>query len=136
MKTSAKTSSKTLANGSIDRITIGKEFTFDAAHLLPEYPGKCAKLHGHTYKLTIRLSGKIDPKSGFVLDFSSFGDFIKASILSDLDHTYLNDLLSNPTAEFLALWIRMKLEEYLWNFPSVQVEKITLYETPNSFVEV
>ena len=45
-----------------------KEFEFDAAHYLPEYNGKCERLHGHTYKLVVKVEGTPD-KEGMVIDF-------------------------------------------------------------------
>ena len=46
-----------------------KEFEFDAAHYLPSYNGKCEHLHGHTYKLVVKVDGRPDME-GMVLDFS------------------------------------------------------------------
>ena len=95
---------------------IWKEFTFDAAHVLPNVPEghKCRRLHGHTYRVRIYVSGEPDDRVGWVMDF---GD-IKAAfepILDRLDHYYLNDIegLENPTAEVLARWIWQRLEPRL-----------------------
>jgi 6-pyruvoyltetrahydropterin/6-carboxytetrahydropterin synthase len=95
---------------------IWKEFTFDAAHVLPNVPEghKCRRLHGHTYRVRVYVSGEPDDRVGWVMDF---GD-IKAAfepILDRLDHYYLNDIegLENPTAEALARWIWQRLEPRL-----------------------
>ena len=56
-----------------------KEFEFDAAHYLPEYHGKCEKLHGHTYKLVVKLEGQPDAE-GMVMDFLVFSGYIGISI--------------------------------------------------------
>ena len=95
---------------------IWKEFTFDAAHVLPNVPEghKCRRLHGHTYRVRVYVSGEPDDRVGWVMDF---GD-IKAAfepILDRLDHYYLNDIegLENPTAEVLARWIWQRLEPRL-----------------------
>ena len=87
---------------------IYKEFTFEAAHRLPHAPPghKCARLHGHSFRVSVHVRGPIDPRAGWVMDF---GD-IKAAFrpLHDaLDHRYLNEIagLENPTSEVLAMWI-------------------------------
>ena len=106
---------------------IWKEFTFDAAHVLPNVPEghKCRRLHGHTYRVRIYVSGEPDDRVGWVMDF---GD-IKAAfepILDRLDHYYLNDIegLENPTAEVLARWIWQRLELRL-----PMLSRIEIHET-------
>jgi 6-pyruvoyltetrahydropterin/6-carboxytetrahydropterin synthase len=87
---------------------IFREFTFEAAHRLPRVPAdhKCARLHGHSYRVEVHVRGPVDPEAGWVLDFAD----IKAAFapLHDvLDHHYLNEVdgLDNPTSENLARWI-------------------------------
>ena len=84
------------------------EFTFEAAHLLPNVPEghKCRRLHGHSYRARVWVEGDLDPELGWVLDFA---DLKKAfePIRKQLDHYYLNEIdgLANPTAENIARWI-------------------------------
>lgn len=92
---------------------IFREFTFEAAHRLPQVPEghKCARLHGHSYRLEVHVRGDVDPVSGMVMDFAD----IKAAFkpLEDkLDHYYLNEVegLENPTSENLARWVWKHLE--------------------------
>lgn len=87
---------------------IFKEFTFEAAHRLPNVPEghKCARLHGHSFRVELHVGGRVGPASGWVLDF----DEIKRAfqpVLAQLDHRYLNEIegLANPTSEHLARWI-------------------------------
>jgi 6-pyruvoyltetrahydropterin/6-carboxytetrahydropterin synthase len=87
---------------------IFREFTFEAAHRLPNVPGghKCARLHGHSYRVEIHVEGPVGPEDGWVMDFAE----IKAAwapLDDQLDHRYLNDVdgLANPTSENLARWI-------------------------------
>ncbi len=87
---------------------IFKIFTLEAAHRLPHVPPghKCARLHGHSFRVEIHVSGDIDPQTGWVMDFAE----IKAAfqpLYDQLDHHYLNDIegLDNPTSERLAVWI-------------------------------
>ena len=89
-----------------------REFGFEAAHRLPNVPDghKCRRLHGHSYRVEVRVRGDVDPVSGMVIDFAE----IKAAFapLDDqLDHRYLNEVdgLENPTAENLARWIWTRL---------------------------
>ena len=91
---------------------LSKVFYFDAAHLLPDYPGKCAQLHGHTYRLEVTIEGELDEK-GIVLDFALLGKTIKHEVLLSLDHTNLNELLPYPTCEQIALFIWQKLSPQL-----------------------
>ena len=60
-----------------------KEFEFDAAHYLPEYNGKCERLHGHTYKLVVKVEGTPD-KEGMVIDFIRLKNIVKEEVLSSL----------------------------------------------------
>ena len=83
-------------------------FTIEAAHRLPNVPvgHKCSRLHGHSFRIELHLSGDVDVHTGWVMDFA---DVKKAfqPIYDQLDHHYLNDIagLENPTSENLARWI-------------------------------
>ena len=87
---------------------IFKEFIFESAHRLPNVPAghKCGRLHGHSFKVELHVSGDPDPTTGWIMDFA---DIKKAfgPIYDRLDHNYLNEIegLSNPTSEVLAQWI-------------------------------
>jgi 6-pyruvoyltetrahydropterin/6-carboxytetrahydropterin synthase len=91
---------------------IFKEFTIEAAHRLPNVPEnhKCSRLHGHSFKIAIYVSGAVGAESGWVMDFA---DIKKAfqPLYDRLDHNYLNEIegLENPTSENLAGWIWDKL---------------------------
>jgi len=109
---------------------IFKEITFEAAHRLPNVPPehKCARLHGHSYRVTIHVRGPLHPSAGWVMDFvdikSAFDPLFK-----ELDHRCLNDVagLANPTSENLARWIWDRLQPSLPNLC-----KIVVHETCNS----
>lgn len=73
---------------------VTKEFTFDSAHQLVGHDGKCANVHGHTYRLEIALRGKVvdkegHPKEGFVIDFSDLKKVAKDLIVDKLDHAFI-----------------------------------------------
>ena len=87
---------------------IFKVFTVEAAHRLPHVPEghKCARLHGHSFRIELHLSGPVHPQAGWVMDFADVKAAFKP-IYERLDHHYLNDSpgLENPTSEQLAKWI-------------------------------
>ncbi|MFJ8940020.1 6-carboxytetrahydropterin synthase QueD [Streptomyces sp. NPDC102365] len=95
---------------------IFREFTFEAAHRLPKVPEghKCARLHGHSYKVIVHVEAPVDPEAGWVMDF---GDVKRAfkPLEAQLDHYYLNEIegLGNPTSEVLARWIWERLQPTL-----------------------
>lgn len=88
---------------------IKRNFSFDAAHRLECYHGKCERLHGHTYSFSLTVEGKPDAE-GMVMDFVELKRLAEASVLSKLDHAYLNELIPQPTAENIALWIWKSIE--------------------------
>lgn len=89
-----------------------KEFDFDAAHYLPAYNGKCEHLHGHTYKLVVKVEGMPDHE-GMVIDFIKLKNLVKEQVLVHLDHACLNDVLPVPSAENISVWVWNKLEGLL-----------------------
>lgn len=86
---------------------ISCEFHYDSAHRLPHVPEghKCARLHGHTYVLTVTVDGPVRD-DGFVCDFADIKQAIEP-LLHQLDHRYLNDIsgLNNPTVEIQLEWL-------------------------------
>ena len=109
---------------------IFKVFTIEAAHRLPHVPEghKCARLHGHSFRIEVHMCGEPDPELGWVMDFAD----VKAAfapIFEQLDHHYLNEVpgLDNPTSERLAVWIWDALKPAL---PALS--KIVVHETCNS----
>ena len=111
---------------------IYKQFSFDSAHFLPQVPEghKCKRLHGHTYHLTVFVTGEVREKEGWVMDY---GDLKMAAgpVVGLLDHHLLNEIegLENPTAEVLSIWIWNKIKPLL-----PQLSRIELKETPTSGV--
>lgn len=121
------------------RVLVSKEFTFDAAHHLHNYEGKCKNLHGHMYRVVLGVSGYTDER-GLVIDFGDIKEIWKQKIEVHLDHRYLNETLPpmNTTAENIVVWIYEKLVEALQEeqrFKGARVEFIRLYETPTSYAE-
>jgi 6-pyruvoyltetrahydropterin/6-carboxytetrahydropterin synthase len=87
---------------------IFKEFTIEAAHRLPNVPAghKCARLHGHSFKIEIHVSGTVQEPAGWVIDFADIKTAFQEHF-DALDHHYLNEIpgLENPTSERFARWI-------------------------------
>jgi 6-pyruvoyltetrahydropterin/6-carboxytetrahydropterin synthase len=122
------------------RVLVNKEFTFDAAHHLHCYEGKCKNLHGHTYKVIFGISGFVDD-IGLVIDFGDIKEIWKEKIEIYLDHRYLNEMLPpmNTTAENMVVWIFEQMENALKDETNpaqdIRVEFVRLYETPTSYAE-
>jgi len=108
-------------------VKLVQEFRFEAAHLLPKIPAghKCARLHGHSFKIEVSIAGPVGEETGWFLDYSVIHD-AWAPLHAQLDHNYLNDVpgLENPTSELLARWIWTRLLPAL---PSIA--RITVFET-------
>jgi 6-pyruvoyltetrahydropterin/6-carboxytetrahydropterin synthase len=124
------------------RVMVSKEFTFDAAHHLHEYEGKCKNLHGHTYRAVFGISGYVD-EIGMMLDFGDIKDIWKEKIETYLDHRYINEMLPpmNTTAENMVVWLFEQMERELQerNIKGNQefrVEFVRLFETPTSYAEM
>jgi 6-pyruvoyltetrahydropterin/6-carboxytetrahydropterin synthase len=97
-------------------VEIFREFTFEAAHRLPNVPEghKCARLHGHSYRVEVHVSGEVGAISGWVMDFAEIKQ-AAAPAVEQLDHNYLNEVpgLENPTSEVLARWIWDRVADQL-----------------------
>ncbi len=111
-----------------------KEFTFDAAHRLDRYRGKCEALHGHTYRLAVTLEGHRDDDD-MVFDFTELKKVVTAKVLDRLDHAYLNDIMDQPTAENIALWVWDELDGEV-NRPNCKLHTVQVWETATSSVIV
>ncbi|MBO0359303.1 6-carboxytetrahydropterin synthase [Hymenobacter sp. BT186] len=130
-------------------VTVCRKEHFNAAHRLhnPAWSdelnqrvfGKCNNphYHGHNYELIVRLTGEINPETGYVYDMKLLSDLIKREILDTFDHRNLNldteefrEL--NPTAENISVVIWNRLRQHLDAHLTLSV---TLYETERNFVE-
>jgi 6-pyruvoyltetrahydropterin/6-carboxytetrahydropterin synthase len=113
--------------------TIFREFTFEAAHRLPNVPHghKCATLHGHSYKVRIEIEGELDPQAGWFCDWADI-DCWWNHVYTTLDHRTLNEIpgLENPTCEHLAAWLWEKLIKV-----SRGLKRIVINEGPRGGVE-
>ena len=107
-------------------MNVFKTFIFEAARSLPDLPDghPCKNIHGHSFKITITVTGSVDERSGFVMDFGDI-DEIFNPLLSKLDHSYLNDIegLENPSSENLCLWIWERLVPSLPELSQIEIKE-------------
>lgn len=105
---------------------IYKAFSIEAAHRLPNLPEdhKCYRLHGHSFKIEVHVTGEVDQNTGWIMDFADISAAFKP-LFERLDHHYLNEIegLENPTSENLARWIWRQLQPALPLLSSVVVKE-------------
>lgn len=75
---------------------ISKRFTFEASHVLPKHPGKCSRLHGHSWNLTVTVEGPIEQSSGFVMDYADLKRIVQEKIILCVDHEHLGSFDLKP----------------------------------------
>lgn len=106
---------------------IFKSFTLESAHRLPNVPAghKCARVHGHAFRVEVHVRGAVDPHTGWVQDFAEIKTAFEP-LFERLDHNYLNDVpgLENPTSENLAKWVWERLQPAL-----PLLSKVVVHET-------
>jgi 6-pyruvoyltetrahydropterin/6-carboxytetrahydropterin synthase len=110
--------------------SLTKTIGFESAHFLPTFPQdhKCRRMHGHSFRVDVTITGKVDPDAGYLMDFGELSALLRP-IVDRLDHRVLNDIpgLENPTAELVA--------KYLWDALSPDLpllEKVLVRETCTS----
>lgn len=117
-----------------------KTFHFEAAHQLPDHKGKCARLHGHSYRLEVTLRGPIrnmpgQSEHGMVMDFADVSQCVRSAVLERLDHYNLNEVTGiYTTAENLVHWIWDRLIES--GLPETLLYRVRLWETETGYVEI
>ena len=109
------------------RVELTKEYGFEAAHRLPHVPAdhKCARVHGHSYRIAITVEGEVDPAMGWLLDFGTITARVEPMLRTELDHRTLNDVpgLENPTAEVLCGWLWERLAPHLPGLSAITVHE-------------
>lgn len=116
-----------------------KEFEFEAAHHLLNYEGACARVHGHTYKLQVTVSGEVytsgllQATDHMVLDFKELKKIVEDRIIRTHDHADLNELYPNPTAEVMVVKMFLDISDALPR--DTHLESVKLWETSTSFAE-
>jgi 6-pyruvoyltetrahydropterin/6-carboxytetrahydropterin synthase len=104
-------------------IRVKRSFAFEASHVLPRHPGKCKKLHGHSFRLTVTVEAPVDPGTGMAVDFGDLKRVVEREVTGRLDHTHLNELMDDPTAENLAVWSWGRLVELLPGLVEIELHE-------------
>ncbi len=90
------------------KFELKQQFRIESARFLPNLPDShpCHRMHGHSFSITLRLIGPLDPKVGWVRDYHQI-ELLMKPLLGKLDHHILNEVpgLENPTSELLCKWI-------------------------------
>jgi 6-pyruvoyltetrahydropterin/6-carboxytetrahydropterin synthase len=112
------------------RTEISRSYQIEAAHRLPHVPAghKCARLHGHSFEITLHVTGELDPTLGWIVDFADI-DRAFEPLFAQLDHNYLNEVpgLDNPTSEVLARWVLERVR-----LPSGRLHAVSIAENCSS----
>jgi 6-pyruvoyltetrahydropterin/6-carboxytetrahydropterin synthase len=107
-------------------LSISRTFAFESAHYLPNVPDghKCGRLHGHSYEVTVHITGPVGATTGWIMDFGDVAALVDPVVRS-LDHRTLNDIpgLANPTSENLAVWFWTKLADGLPGLSTIEVSE-------------
>lgn len=124
---------------------IGKTYSFDAAHQLPNHDGKCARRHGHTYQVEVEVEGPIEAtkgvsSEGMVLDYGALDAWWKTYLEPELDHRDLNETIGPEigptTAENIAAWLLRRFHQLTPEDVPWRVIAVTVRETPKTFARV
>lgn len=110
---------------------------FSASHVIPGHPGKCARLHGHNWKVEVSIQARQLDSLGMAIDFAEV-KLATHTLIEELDHRHLNDIppfdALSPTAENIAAWLYQRLATSI-NTDAVTVSAVTLWETDRSRVQ-
>ncbi|MBN1289349.1 MAG: 6-carboxytetrahydropterin synthase QueD [Actinobacteria bacterium] len=117
------------------RISVKREF--DAAHRLEDHPGKCSRLHGHTWTVEAVLRNTDIDEGGFVLDFGDAGAMLE-EVVSRFDHGYLNEIPPftslPPTAENISRILFDQLTGRVESLPGGTIlESVKVWESSNNW---
>jgi 6-pyruvoyltetrahydropterin/6-carboxytetrahydropterin synthase len=108
-------------------VELAKDYWFEAAHSLPLVPEghKCRRIHGHSYKVQLKVSGPVDEKTGWLIDFQVMDD-AWAPLHALFDHRNLNDVpgLENSTCENISIYVWRALKPKL-----PQLSAVSIWET-------
>lgn len=113
------------------RVICGREIRFSASHQLPNVPPghKCARCHGHSYRVQVELTGEVVQPTGWIFDFGMLDIVLRQMVYDALDHRHLNEIagLENPTSENLAAWVMARVSVAVPT-SGVTVHSVTVHE--------
>lgn len=109
------------------RVELTKCYAFEGAHRLPMVPAdhKCARMHGHSFRVEVAVAGEVDERRGWLIDFGDITAIVAPLLESELDHRTLNDVsgLENPTSENLCRWLWMRLQPRIAGLAAITVHE-------------
>lgn len=109
------------------RVELTRDYRFEAAHRLPMVPAdhKCARMHGHSFRVEITVAGEVDERMGWLVDFADITAVVEPLLLNELDHRTLNDVpgLENPTSERLCAWLWARIAPALPGLTAITVHE-------------
>lgn len=128
--------------------TVSKTFEFSAAHILPNHPGKCKNLHGHNYKVEVKLTGPLNEETGMVIDFGDLKETVNHYI-DQMDHSFISAdlckedeglfkyLVDMKSKVFILMGYAQSTAENLANYLAIHIlEDIADNFAPHTFLEL
>lgn len=138
-------------------LSLTKTFTFDTAHALENYPGKCRHIHGHTYTLHVTVTGHLrdekgHPFDGMIIDFTDLKKWVNDAVIKHFDHFLLlregSELAEmkfperdriyltpyQPSCENMLVDIANRLVNSAPD--SIRIRRLKLHETPTAYAEL
>lgn len=131
-------------------LSVTKKFDFCYAHHLPNYDGKCKNHHGHNAVLEVEVGKEVattdnefniveDAYKGMIMDFGDLKHLVVSSVISELDHRDLNEVLPQyflpPTAENICRYVYIRLNSRYSRLKG-KIIRVRVYETPDSYAEI
>ena len=111
---------------------VSVEHTFAAGHALRNYKGKCENVHGHNYRIQVKVQGEALDATGMLADFVELKRVLR-DICEPMDHVFLNDMAPftelNPSAENMARYVCERMRAELKQANPVEVAEVKVWET-------
>ena len=112
--------------------SVTRQLKFDSAHFITDHPGACANMHGGRYELLVTVTDRVDPYTGFVMDYAYLKEVVDNRVIARLDHAHLNlvdsSLSWRSSTESLCVFVWEQLLDYI---PSL--DELNIYETEKSY---
>ncbi len=114
------------------------ETEFEAAHRIIQYPGKCDRLHGHNWKVELKITGRVLDELGMLIDFKK-AKAVLQEVTDKFDHRFLNKIEPfnkiNPTAEHIAQYIYREIKKHtIFHTASARISSVCVWESPRAYV--
>lgn len=104
---------------------VRKQYKFEAAHFLPRHTGKCKDMHGHSWKVDVEITGRLNKDTGFVFDFDQLDEWVEP-LINRFDHKLLNCFVRYPSSENIAIHFVHELRANIPFAESDNIERIVV----------